>query len=194
MKGINRASAPIRMFTEHNNKDKKCVFLSHKSEDKDACIKIGEYLNNVGIDTYLDINDDQLQTAWHNHDIETMTNCIKQGLDNSSHILCIVSQNTINSKWVPFEIGYAHAVIIDNSLNKVTRRYQVSLLKLENIADRKLPEYLQIVPNIEGAKSFDEYICNVLGTHEHQFINESTNLRLFSKQNHPLYNILNLSK
>lgn len=195
MKGINRALATSMVLENRNfSHGKKCVFLSHKSEDKDDCIKIEEYLNNAGIDTYLDINDAELQIAWMNQDIETMTNCIKKGIKESTHILCIISEKTIDSKWVPFEIGYAHSSIIDANPDKKSKKYRVSILKLEDISEDTLPEYLQIVPNIEGGKSFDDYINNVLNSSEYQFINESKNLRLYSKHNHPLYGILNLNK
>jgi hypothetical protein len=41
--------------------DKPCIFLSHKSDDKDAVREIGDYIRNQGINIYLDEDDLELQ-------------------------------------------------------------------------------------------------------------------------------------
>jgi hypothetical protein len=198
MKGINLATASVSMILEHRSKGKKCVFLSHKSEDKEKCIEIGEFLTNSGINIYLDANDTELQIAWANQDVEKMTNCIKKGIKESTHMLCMISHETKKSKWVPFEIGYAHSALVDTFLHEASKRLRISILRLEDVAEDELPHYLTIVPDIKGAKSLEEYIADYIGniskSSEQKFINESKNLRLFSKHNHPLYGILNLNK
>ncbi|WMX17558.1 toll/interleukin-1 receptor domain-containing protein [Aureispira sp. CCB-E] len=196
MKGINRANPKVnmRLLTEHRTKGKKCVFLSHKSKDKNACIEIGAYLNDAGIDIYLDCYDEELQIATLENDKKSITKCIKKGLKESTHILCVISAETIKSQWVPFEIGYAHAAIVDNSFNQKSKEYQVSILRLEDISNRVLPDYLQTAPDIKGGKSFNEYIAIVLNSSKKQLLTEGRVQDVFLKYNHPLHKILNLNK
>jgi len=194
MKGINLATASVRMILEHRSKGKKCVFLSHKSEDKDACVKIGKYLNDAGIDIYLDSYDLQLQRATQEKDKEETIKCIKKGLKESTHILCVLSEITIQSKWVPFEIGYAHSVIVDASLDKKAKEYQVSILRLEDLSHQELPDYLQTAHDVKGGKLFNDYIAIVLNSSEKQLLIENRVRDVFFKESHPLRNILNLNK
>lgn len=105
-RGINIAES----FQMDNNLSstniKPVVFLSHKSEDKDFVESIGEYLMDAGIDIYLDKNDFKLQRAVENEDSEKITKCIHEGISKSDYILCFVSSKTVESWWVPYEIGY----------------------------------------------------------------------------------------
>lgn len=196
MKGINRANPHVtmRLITERHQKGKKCVFLSHKSADKDACIEIGEYLKEAGIDIYLDCYDNKLQIATTEQDKAQIVQCIKEGLKKSSHILCVISKKTIASRWVPFEVGYAHAAIVDASLNKKDQEHKVAILRLEDVSYETLPDYLQTAIDIKGGQSFNEYISTVLRSNERQLLNEGKILKVSLNYHHPLYNILNLSK
>lgn len=61
-KGINKANifeVAWRKCLDINSKE-HCIFLSHKKEDKEACLEIGKYLEDAGIDCYLDIFDQEL--------------------------------------------------------------------------------------------------------------------------------------
>lgn len=82
----------------------KCIFISHQQKDKEAAKKIADYFINAGIDVY----DTDLK---YNHQIsnaKAVTDSIRKGINNSSHMLVIVSPNTLSSTWVPFEIGYGY--------------------------------------------------------------------------------------
>ena len=90
-----------------SNSEKKCVFISHKSEDIDTAKNIAELLQNAGLDVYLDVNDNGLQQATRKNDAEAIVKCIEKALACSTHILILVTENTEKSWWVPYETGYA---------------------------------------------------------------------------------------
>lgn len=169
-----------------------CVFLSHKKEDKPSCRKIAEYLSNAEIDFFLDENDDELQQAVRTGNPTLITERIKEGIRESTHMLVVVSEKTYKSQWVPFEIGYGHSAIIDKGLEKDKRddKIKLSILTLKDISETELPTFMQVGNILRGTKSLNEYISKISGKLEKSLINET---RLFSNslQSHPLDNILN---
>lgn len=168
-----------------------CVFLSHKKEDKNACKEIANYFRNAGIDYYLDIEDNNLQHASSVGDPIKITESIKNGIRNSSHMMVVVSEKTYKSQWVPFEVGYGHASILDQeNLTSKQNRIKLSVLTLKDIAEQSLPDYLQVGYIIKGTKSLNEYISTISDVLEKSLINES---RIFSnvRENHPLDGVLN---
>ena len=86
-----------------SNSEKKCVFISHKSEDSDTAKNIAELLQNAGLDVYLDVNDNGLQQATRKNDAEAIVKCIEKALACSTHILILVTENTEKSWWVPYD-------------------------------------------------------------------------------------------
>ncbi|GEM_PF-262841 len=189
-KGINKADVFNRLYEilSISVEKKPCVFLSHKKEDKPACKKIAEYLSNAGIDYYLDEEDTDLQQAASASDPIKITEAIKQGIKNSTHMLVVISEKTYHSQWVPFEVGYGQAAIIDNQTN--TDKLKLSVLTLKDISEKSLPDFLQIAYIIKGTKSLNEYISKISNKLEKSMINES---RIFSNSQfqHPLDNVLN---
>lgn len=83
-----------------------CIFLSYTSEDRNTVKKIGEYIQNAGFNIYLDIYDDKLQQAVSEGDPIAITKNIEKGLSFSTDVVSIVSEETVGSWWVPYEIGY----------------------------------------------------------------------------------------
>lgn len=189
MKGINRNNLVNKFFDKNN---KTCVFISHKSEDKNACKRIAEYLEIAGLDVYLDCNDLELQTASLKNDVEAVTNCIKDGIRNSTHMLCVLSKRTVHSKWVPFEIGYAHSTLIDKDLNVASKKWRISILRLDGLEDSQLPEYLQIAPDVKGINEFNSYVQDLLNSSELRYIMEDRIIKAFNAigRQHPLEGVL----
>ncbi|MBF8456717.1 toll/interleukin-1 receptor domain-containing protein [Kaistella sp. G5-32] len=169
-----------------------CIFWSHKREDKPACRKIAEYLKDAGVDYYLDEEDAGLQSASTENNPEKITESIKKGISESTHMLVVISEKTYSSQWVPFEVGYGHATILDKdaSENKQKNKIQLAILTLQDISEKTLPDYLQVGYIIRGTKSINEYISEISGKTEGTMINET---RIFSniKSYHPLDNVLN---
>jgi len=152
--GVNVAeeikNTPIRQYLyEQGSKSRGlCFFISHKNEDADAALEIGNHImNDFGYNIYLDLFDETLQIADQNNDVETIVKSIHKGLSYSTHLLCVVTEKSKESWWIPYEIGYAQA----NSKKTVS-------LKL------KTSEYLPTFLRANGAsvfytiKELDEYL------------------------------------
>ncbi len=176
-------------------KTRPCIFLSHKKEDKPSCREIAKYLKKAGIDYYLDEEDAALQTAVQSRNSHQITESIKKGIRKSTHMLCVISEKTYKSNWVPFEVGYGHAAIIDKAMieNSRDKKIKLSILTLKDLSEKSLPEFMQVGYIIRGTKSLNDYISELLGKTKNILITES---RMFSAStsSHPLDNILNWQK
>lgn len=150
-----------------------CVFISHQKNDKEIAKKIADYINKSGVDIYFD----EYDISINRDDPKSIVNAIKTGIRRSSHMLCILSQNALDSKWMPWEIGYGYD------------RLHVAGITVKELSKSDLPEYLQIVPVLRGTKSLNEYISNTAGRIEDSMIREQ---KLFSASmlNHPLDAVL----
>jgi hypothetical protein len=147
--GINRALYENRILAKASETlEEPCIFLSHISIDKSAATAIADYINaRGGIDTYLDINDDDLQLAAREGDSAAVTRFIEKGLSKSTHILCLVSPDTVKSWWVPYELGFA-------------KKSEMPLATLK-LKDTELPAYLEISEIIRGTDSLNRYLTGV---------------------------------
>lgn len=188
-KGYNKASLNERLrwtFESENIKNRPCVFLSHKKEDKQSCRIIANYLRDAKIDFYLDENDDGLQQAVDSNNAHRITEHIKKGISNSTHMLVVVSEKTYKSQWVPFEVGYGHSSLVDGSDDVV----KLSILTLKDLSRELLPAFMKTGNVIRGTKSLNKFISNVSNRGEESLIYEK---RLFShsESEHPLDKVLN---
>jgi hypothetical protein len=167
-------------------KSRPCVFLSHKKEDKPSCRAIAEYLKEAEIDYYLDEEDPHLQQAVGTNNAHKITESIKKGISDSTHMLVVVSEKTYKSQWVPFEVGYGHSSLVDETND----RLKLSILTLKDLSEKDLPTFMQVGNIIRGTKSLNKYISEISNKLEKSMFNES---RLFShsKEKHPLDNVLN---
>lgn len=107
-------------------------------------------------------------------------------------MLVVISGVTYKSQWVPFEVGYGHAAILDKTSNSLTRKEKIklSILTLKDISEIELPQFMQVENIIRGTQSLNQYISEISNKDEKSMITES---RIFShsKSNHPLDTILN---
>tara|TARA_R110002051_G_scaffold58469_1_gene107684 strand:- start:1766 stop:2314 length:549 start_codon:yes stop_codon:yes gene_type:complete len=170
MAGINRAlklnesKARINLLA-----NVKCVFISHHKSDMEYCKKVAAYIMKAGIDVYLDEYDYDLKHQAQTNNPAGVVRCIKKGINNSSHMLCVISPSTIYSKWVPWEIGYGY--------DKTT----LGALTLKGISATLLPDYIKTVPVIRGTKSLNQYISNITGYSEgyletYNYINKNSTI------------------
>lgn len=136
-------------YSSFQNRSNPVVFLSHKSEDKDYVEQIGEYIMSAGIDIYLDKYDPALQRADSVGDDKKVTECIQEGISRSTHILCIISEKTKNSWWVPYEIGYG----------KKSDKELASLIRKDVT---NIPSYLSIEKTITNIDGINDYIKEIL--------------------------------
>lgn len=89
-------------------RERVCVFISHKDANTLAAIEIGNHImQDLGLDIYLDIYDKALQRADNEGDLEGIVASIQKGIGFASHLLCVISDKTKDSWWIPYEIGFA---------------------------------------------------------------------------------------
>ena len=154
------------LFTREND---ICVFISHKKEDEEAAIVIGSYLTDVvGVNIYLDTQDCVLKEAVNQENDQRIVESIKVGLECCTHLLCLISDATRLSWWVPYEIGYADKQNAD-----------ISVLKLKNVED--IPSYIKTKRVLLNTDDFLRYAgeLNRYGT-----IFAETRYRSLSEKDH----------
>lgn len=166
--GINRLINESSTAVYRSNSGIKCVFISHQKKDAPICRHIAQYIMSAGIDVYFDEFDQNLKNYYQQNNPRYVVNSIKSGINNSTHMLCVISPNTLFSKWVPWEVGYGYD------------KTKLSALTLKGIKDNELPEYLKTIEIIRGTKTLNEYISKILNTDkikmfsERRLINESS--------------------
>jgi len=153
--GTNRALNSIRIkyasyeSAEMRNKLRKCIFISHKYEDKNKAKIIGDFLmGKLDLDIYFDENDEDLQDAVKKNDDKRIALAINKGIEESTHILCLVSDATKSSWWVPYEVGYAKKNGAD-----------IATLKLKGIPS--VPSYLKIETTLNTYNEFINYYSRI---------------------------------
>ena len=128
---------------------KKCVFISHKKEDEAVAVEIGKYLTEIAdVNIYLDLHDCILQEAVSEEKKKKIVESIHKALEISTHLLCIVSDKTKTSWWVPYEIGYA-----------TKKEINIASLQLKNVED--IPSYLKIKKVLKTTDEFIQHISKI---------------------------------
>lgn len=155
---MNRARKDLGILTVLNQ-DKTCVFLSHKKEDQEIAKELGEFLEKkLDVDIYLDIYDPVLQEAVSVDNDAKIVDSVKTGLEKSDILLCIVSDKTKLSWWVPYEVGIA-----DHSGLKIAS------IRTKNIND--FPSFLKTKATISKLSELVRFIGKNR-THANVYFNE----------------------
>lgn len=128
-----------------------CVFISYQQKDKSEAKKVADYLQNAGIDIYFDEYDKELRIHHQGNNPRKVTEAICTGINNSSHMLVVVSPNTVNSSWVPFEIGYGFD------------KTDLGVLCLKGFPKGGLPAYIRTVPIIRDIYDLNGLIERLTG-------------------------------
>jgi|APTNR8051073442_1049403.scaffolds.fasta_scaffold02545_4 hypothetical protein len=113
------------------------VFISHKREDTEMCLRIAQYLKQREIVVYLDALDAGLQTT------DDITARLMDCINRSTHLLSVVSSYTAASWWVPFEIGVA---------SMSNRR--ITTFELERVL---LPDFLSKWPILKSGDDLKDF-------------------------------------
>lgn len=153
MAALNRFYYP----TKYQSRDQvvslgvKCFFISYQKADREAAVKVADYIQNAGIDVYFDVYDTELRIQHQNDNPKEVTRAICNGINNSSHMLVIVSPDTLYSTWVPFEIGYGY------------EKTDLGVLCLKGIPKGKLPEYVRTAPIIRDIYDLNNLLEKLSG-------------------------------
>lgn len=129
----------------------KCIFISYQKKDREAALKVAEYLQGAGIDVYIDVYDSELRIQHQNDNPKEVTNAICNGINNSSHMLALISPETMYSTWVPFEIGYGYD------------KTDLGVLCLKGIPKGKLPEYARTATIVRDIYDLNNLIERLSG-------------------------------
>jgi len=138
-------------FHEYRAASKVCVFISHSSIDKREARQIASYLMEREIDVYFDEEDECLGEAKAKNDPVEITKCIQEGLEHSTHALVVLSPNSVESKWVAYEMGYS-----------ASQRKPIALLVLKTV--QSIPEFYTLAEVIPDTTRLDAYITRLLSS------------------------------
>jgi len=155
----------------------KCVFISHQQRDKDAAKKIADYLTEAGIDVYFDAYDEDLRIHHQSNNAKAVTDSIRKGINNSSHMLVLVSPNTLHSTWVPFEIGYGYD------------KTDLFVLCLKGIPKGGLPEYVRSATIVRDIYDLNNLISKISKENKKVLL-ETRLMRDYDNQTNPLRDVM----
>ncbi len=114
------------------------VFISYRHTDRAHAMAINNRLTQANIKTYLDVLDAESQTT------EDITTVITRNITECTHLMAVVSEQTAQSWWVPFEIGEA----------TISNRRICSY----KIGPSALPLYLDKWPKLSGENDINFFI------------------------------------
>jgi len=87
------------------------VFVSHKKEDSVIARQLRDVIRSEGFDTWLDVIDlppiPPLRTSGQTklNQAILLAAIIEMALVNCSHLVAVMTDNTVSSRWVPYEYG-----------------------------------------------------------------------------------------
>lgn len=141
------------------------VFLSHSSLDKDALPKAIAFLKNFGANVYIDKADKELPQKTSS---ETGRK-LKQRIAECPKFIVLVTANSKNSRWIPWELGIAD--------EKKTLHNVALLPDVENQTNAEWleQEYLGLYPRIVNT-NFVHQTAPVWMVRNHH-LNEGTELK-----------------
>ena len=112
------------------------VFISHKGDDLAIAERTGDLLSSRGASGYLDHWDPTV--GGDSADLEVY---LRDIIRDTPNILAVVTQNTPESWWVPFEIGVAR-----ETDSQVATYLPLDVNDIEGIGRVLLPSYLKTWP------------------------------------------------
>jgi hypothetical protein len=96
----------------------KTGFLCHSHKDRSLALGLQQRLKEEGLDLYIDWQDASMPEE---PDRETASR-IQAAIKHSDLFLFLATQNSMTSRWCPWEIGYADGTLDINQIAIVTTR------------------------------------------------------------------------
>ncbi|MBV9217301.1 MAG: toll/interleukin-1 receptor domain-containing protein [Acidobacteria bacterium] len=118
------------------------VFLSHSHDDADIILPVLNFLLSHGVNVYVDWLDEAMPKATSGETADR----IKTKIVEADHFVVLLTENSRNSKWVPWELGYADGKkrIQDIGILPLKRSYFTSDGEFDGL------EYLNLYPVISS--------------------------------------------
>lgn len=162
---VDRVEARYNAFQIMKSWEIPAFFLSHNSKDKDKCRELARLFDQIGVYYYFDEQDLELQKAAAQKKYALATRKIEEGIKKCTHMICIYSPDTINSKWVPFEVGYGRS-----SMNRKNGVYSSEIVKdklitltLKGVKNEDIFEFLYASRIIRNFKELHDYLQKIAG-------------------------------
>lgn len=132
----------IAEFSEYKLFD---IFLCHSSLDAKTILGLKQYFSVLGFTTYVDWDDDpQLDRSQVN---KTTANVLRKRMARSKCLFFACSDNSCNSKWMPWECGYFDA------LKSKVAICPISKSAIQAMSDEyKGQEYLGLYPYVTDGR------------------------------------------
>lgn len=151
-----------RLFS--SSASQPCVFISHKKEDADFARHLSEYVMERGINVYFDENDPIL--AKEHKSPDEVVNAIKKGLEKSTHMIIVLSKKTLESNWVPWEVGFASA-----------KDKEYRLLRLNDVLG-EVPEFYKVAKILNDYDDLNKYLASMKKTQTNNQISNDEVIRI----------------
>lgn len=103
--GVKKFNAP-HTFQQAKSMGIKTAFLSHSHRDKELALNVETYLNNAGLQVYIDWLDETMPEKPNRETAQR----IKERIKATDVFLLLATVNSMASRWCPWEIGYADGV------------------------------------------------------------------------------------
>ena len=117
------------------------VFVSHKSDDKTTAEELAIKIEEYGLKSYLDIWDSKVDG-----DGPELVDYINFVIGHCDSLIAVVSHRTVESWWVPLEIGVA-----------IAKELYLGTFFLEDRADQNLPSYLWKWPVLKDMDDLENW-------------------------------------
>ncbi|MBC8400937.1 MAG: toll/interleukin-1 receptor domain-containing protein [Candidatus Marinimicrobia bacterium] len=156
---ISELTALATELKKNNNEIPKKIFLSHCHLDRELARGLYRFLLSFKVYIYIDWMDSAMPATTNGVTAQK----IKDKIDDCDYVLVLATQNAVNSKWVPWEIGVSDVL--------------------------KTPDKILIIPIVDSAEKFkgNEYLqlyksiqITSLGHHEIIEPNKTSGIKLES--------------
>lgn len=151
-----------RLFS--SSASRPCVFISHKKEDADFARHLSDYVMERGINVYFDENDPIL--AKEHKSPDEVVNAIKKGLEKSTHMIIVLSKKTLESNWVPWEVGFASA-----------KDKEYRLLRLNDVLG-EVPEFYKVAKILNDYEDLNNYLASMKKTQTNNQVSSNDVIRM----------------
>lgn len=154
LKRENEIKNKNKILVESRRDNQYDIFLSHSSKDKEIVNTLYAMFNECGYTVYVDLLD---ESGLDKGKVTIRTaNILKQQMDNSRGLSCIVSNNLPKSIWCPWEIGY-----FDGKKNGMCCVFVITDDGKKYKGQEYLGLYLQLnYARYENREKKDFWVCN----------------------------------
>ena len=133
----------MKAYTTHT--EVSDVFLSYRHTDEATAWELAHYLDLRGIRVFIDVHDHTLAPGQGDLDDALVT-----AIDNSNTMIIVVSDETQDSWWVPWEVG------VSTPSGKPKALYKPQ-------ADRTLPDYLEKLKRLWNSAQAESWVTAFRG-------------------------------